>query len=177
MKATLLAKMCFEKMLQGISEMVNARACKPLPLCFSTPENLLLVDIWSSQEWHESHFVSKNVFWENAAGYLRNGEWLELANLCHCVQYPWTLTSRDFSGALGTQESHFVSKNVVLRKCCGVISEMVNARAFKPLPFCSATLEILIAVICGALGIKKATFLSKYVFWENAVGYLRNGKG
>ena len=54
---------------------------------------------------------------------------------------------------------------------------MVKARAFKPLPLCSAPLEILLAVIFGALGIKKATFLSKYVFWENAVGYLRNGKG
>ena len=29
----------------------------------------------------------------------------------------------------------------VLRKCCEVISEMVNARAFKPLPLCSALLE------------------------------------
>ena len=35
-KATFQAKMCFEKMLWGISEMVIARAFKPLPLC-STP--------------------------------------------------------------------------------------------------------------------------------------------
>ena len=33
MKVTLSTKMCFEKMPKGISEMVNARAFKPLPLC------------------------------------------------------------------------------------------------------------------------------------------------
>ena len=36
------------------------------------------------------------------------------------------------------------------------ISEMVNARALKPLPLCSAPLKILLAVICGALGMKKS---------------------
>ena len=61
-------------MLWGISEMVNARACKPLPLC-SVPLNNLLVDIFLElSEWKKAHFVSKNVFWENAVGYLRNGE-------------------------------------------------------------------------------------------------------
>ena len=34
----LSAKMCFEKMLQGILEFVNARACKPLPLCSASLE-------------------------------------------------------------------------------------------------------------------------------------------
>ena len=33
--------MCFEKMLWGVSEMVNARAFKPYAIVFSTPENLL----------------------------------------------------------------------------------------------------------------------------------------
>ena len=36
------------------------------------------------------------------------------------------------------------------------ISEMVNARAFKPLPLCSAPLQILLAVISGALGMKES---------------------
>ena len=36
------------------------------------------------------------------------------------------------------------------------ISEMVNARVFKPLPLCSAPLKILLAVICGALGMKES---------------------
>ena len=40
---------------------------------FSTPENLL-VGISGVLGIKESHFLSKNVFWENAVGYLRNSE-------------------------------------------------------------------------------------------------------
>ena len=32
-ETTFSAKMCFEKMLLGISEIVNGRALKPVPLC------------------------------------------------------------------------------------------------------------------------------------------------
>ena len=38
------------------------------------------------------------------------------------------------------------------------ISETVNARAFKPLPLCSAPIENLLVKISGALEQKKATF-------------------
>ena len=61
-------------MLWGISEMVNARALKPVPIVFSSPENIL-VGISGALGMKESHFLSKNVFWETAVGYLRNGEW------------------------------------------------------------------------------------------------------
>ena len=54
--------------------MLNARAFKPLPLCFSTPESLL-VGITGALGTKENHFLSKNVFWENAVEYLRNGKW------------------------------------------------------------------------------------------------------
>ena len=40
---------------------------------FSTPENLLVV-ISVALGMKESHFLSRNVFWENAVGYLTNGE-------------------------------------------------------------------------------------------------------
>ena len=60
-------------MLLGISEVVNARAFKPLPLC-STPLKNLLVEISGALDMKESHFLGKDVFWENAVGYLRNGE-------------------------------------------------------------------------------------------------------
>ena len=60
-------------MLLGISETVDARAFKPLPLCISSPENLQ-VEISGALGMKESHYLSKNVFWENAVGYLRNGE-------------------------------------------------------------------------------------------------------
>ena len=57
----------------SISETVNARAFKSFAIVFSTPENLL-VGISGVLGMTESHFLSKNKFWENAVGYLRNGE-------------------------------------------------------------------------------------------------------
>ena len=39
-----------------------------------------------------------------------------------------------------------------------------------------STPENVLVGISGALGIKESHFLSKYVFRENAVGNLRNGK-
>ena len=62
---------------------------------FSTPENLL-VGISGAQGMKERHFLSKNMFSENAVEYLRTLWMLELSNLCYCVQHPWKLTSRDF---------------------------------------------------------------------------------
>ena len=46
---------------------------RAVTIVFSTPENLL---VWISGAlgMKESHFLRKNVFWENAVGYLRNGE-------------------------------------------------------------------------------------------------------
>ena len=52
---------------------MNARDFKPLSIVFSTPENLL-VGISGALGTTESHFLTKNVFWGNAVGYLRNGE-------------------------------------------------------------------------------------------------------
>ena len=43
-------------------------------IVFSTPENLLVGITGALGMTQESHFVSKNVFWENAVGYVRNGE-------------------------------------------------------------------------------------------------------
>ena len=53
--------------------MVNARAFQTFAIVFSTPENSL-VAITGALGTKESHLLSKNVFWENAVGYLRNGE-------------------------------------------------------------------------------------------------------
>ena len=44
-----------------ISETVNSRAFKPLPLCSVLPENLL-VGITGALGMKETHFLSKNVF-------------------------------------------------------------------------------------------------------------------
>ena len=53
--------MCFEKILWGTSEMVNARTCQPFAIVFSTPENLL-VGISGALGTKEIYFLSKNVF-------------------------------------------------------------------------------------------------------------------
>ena len=44
-------------MLWGMSEMVNARAFKPVPFVFSTPENLL-VSFTGALGMKENHFIS-----------------------------------------------------------------------------------------------------------------------
>ena len=46
---------------------------RTVTIVFSTPENLL-VGISGTLGMKESHFLSKDVFWENAVGYLRNSE-------------------------------------------------------------------------------------------------------
>ena len=56
------------------------------------------------------------------------------------------------------------------------ISQTVNARAFKPLPLCSAPLKTYIVGISGALGTKESHYLSKNVIWENTVDYLTNSE-
>ena len=68
-----LTKMSFEEMLWGILETVSARAFKPLPLCSHTPENLL-IGISGALGMKVGHLLKKNVFSENAVGYLRNSE-------------------------------------------------------------------------------------------------------
>ena len=61
------------------------------------------------------------------------------------------------------KESHFLSK-ICFQKMQWSISETVNARAFKPLPLCSAPLKNLVVGISGALGMKESHFLSNNVF-------------
>ena len=85
---------------------------------FSTLENLL-IGITGALGMKVSHFLSKNVFQENAVG-LSQKQWiLELSNLCHCVQHPWKLTNRDFCSSRNQSKQVFKQK-CVLRKCCGV---------------------------------------------------------
>ena len=104
-------------MLWDISQMLKDRAFKPLPLVFSTPENLL-VRISGDLGMKVSHFLSKNLFWENAVGYLRNGECQIFQTFAIVFSTPESLLVR-ISGDLGTKVSHFLSK-IALRKCYGV---------------------------------------------------------
>ena len=49
----------------------------------------------------ESHFSRKNVFWENAVGYLRNGECYSFQTFAIVLCIPENLLV-EISGALGT---------------------------------------------------------------------------
>ena len=103
----------------GISETVNAGAFKPLQLC-SAPLKTLLVKIsWALGTWKKD-FLSKNVFWENAVGYLRNGECWSFQTFAIVFSIPENLLV-EISGALGTKERHFLSKNVFWENAVGYL--------------------------------------------------------
>ena len=54
---------------------------------------------------------------------------------------------------------------------------MVNTISFQTCVIVFSTPDNLIVGITRALGAKESHFLSKNVFGENSVGYLRNGEG
>ena len=69
------------------------------------------------------------------------------------------------------KEIHFLNRNVFWENSC--ISERVSY-SFQTFAILFCTPENLLVGISGALGLKqKATFPAKYMFWENAVEYLR----
>ena len=121
-------------MLWGISEMVNARAFKPLPLCYG----------------------SRNVFWENAVGYLTPG------NLYQCLKNFWS--SRNKSKPLS-------QLNVM---CFEKMLWVICTRALKPLPLCSAPLKTTsisgLQKISGALGTQESHFLSSNMGFQKMCG-------
>ena len=140
-------------MLWGISKTVSARAFKPLPLCSakvgsSSKVTVVVCKSSGALVWmKESHFLSKNSVLRKCWLVSQKQWMIELSNLCHCVQHPWKLTSRDFwifSRHESGMHSH-LCKNVFwenakmcFEKMLRGISEMVSATAFKPLPLCSA---------------------------------------
>ena len=78
-------------------------------IVFSTPENLL-VKISGALWTTEATFfeTAANVFWENAVGYLRNGECYSFQTCAIVFSIPENLLVK-ISGALWTTESHFPS--------------------------------------------------------------------
>ena len=64
------------------------------------------------------------------------------------------------SGAARRKDKPLSMQKYVLWKWCRVSLEMVNARAFKPLPLCSSTPENLLVGMTAALGMKESHFLS-----------------
>ena len=86
---------------------------------FSTPENLL-VEISGAPGIKESHFLSKNVFWENAVEYLRNSEWYSFQTFNIVFSTSENLLV-GISGALGMKESHLLSSNMFWENAVGYL--------------------------------------------------------
>ena len=108
-------------------------------IVFSTHENLL-VGISGALWRTESHFLSRNVFWENAVGYLRNGECYSFQIFAIVFSTPENLLVK-ISGALGMIRKSLSKLKHVFQKCSRVSQKLVNARAFKLVPLCSAPLK------------------------------------
>ena len=106
--------------------------------CVQQPWKRTGRDFWSSQKKCKPLSKQKCVL-RKCCGVSQKQWMLELSNHCHCVQQPWKYTSRDFWSS-GNEWNHFLSKNVFWKMLWG-ISEIVNARAFKSLPLCSAALK------------------------------------
>ena len=68
----------------------------------------------------ESYFLSKNVFWENGVGYLRNGECKNFQTFAIVFGTPENLLL-GISWALGMKESYFLSKNVFWENAVGYL--------------------------------------------------------
>ena len=79
------------------------------------------------------------------------------------------------SGALGTKESHYLSKNVFWENAVDYLTNS-ECKGFQTFAIVFSTPENLIVGISGALGTKESHYLSKYVFWENIVEYLTNSE-
>ena len=116
-KNVFLRKWCGVSQKQWMLELSN------LCHCVQHPWKLTSRDFWSSRKHKKTTFSAKNVCWENAVGYLRNWWMLELSNLCHCVQHPWKLTSRDYWSSRNKWKPLSKLKHV-FRKCNGVSQKL-----------------------------------------------------
>ena len=136
--------------------------------CVQYPWNLTSRDfVWSSREIRKPLCQQKCVL-RKCCGVSQKWWMLELANLCHCVQYPWKLTSRDLWSSRNERKP-LCQQKCVLRKCCGVsqkwwMLELANLCHCVQYPW-----KLTSRDFSGALGMKESHFVSKNVFWENAV--------
>ena len=155
-------------MLWGISEIVNVRAsCH----CVQHPWKLTGRDFWSSRNDRNPLSQQKCVLRKCCRE--SHKQWkLELSKHCHFAHHSWKLLV-GISGALGTKENHPQSK-MCFAEMLWSISEMVKARAFKALPFAHHPWKLTGRDFWSSR-TKESHFLSKNVFWENVVGFLRNG--
>ena len=119
-----LGKMCFEKVLWGISVLW---LLEHFAIVFSTLD-ILLVGISGALGMKENHFLSKKCDLGKCCKVPEKWWMLELSKLCHCVQHPWKFTGRDFWCSRKKQKDTISSK-ICFQKMLWGISEMVSVRA------------------------------------------------
>ena len=147
-------------MLWGISEMVNARASKSLPLLTSR-------NFWSSRNESKPLSKLKHVF-RKCCGLSQKWWRLELPNLCHCVQPPLKLTSRNFWSS--RNEIKPLSKQkCVLRKCCRVSQKWWMLKLPSLCHCVQHPWKLTSRNFWGSRSEIKPLSKLKHVFWENAV--------
>ena len=164
-----LRKCCGVSQKQWMLELSN------LCHCVQHPWKLTSRDYWSSRNDSKSTFTAKMCFGKNAVGYLRTWWMLELSNLCHLCSAPSENLLVEITGALGKNESHFLQQKCVLGKCCGD-SQKWWVLELSNLCHCVQHPGKLTARDFWSSWNEESHFLSKIVFWENAVGYLRNSE-
>ena len=98
------------------------------------------------------------MFWENAVEYLRNSEYKTFQAFAIVFSTPESLLVR-ITGALGTKESHFLSKNVFWENAVGYLRNG-KCKSFQTFAIVFSTPENLLVQISGALGTKENHFLS-----------------
>ena len=86
----------------------------------------------------EIHFLSKNVFWENVVGYLRNSDWESFQTFAIVFSTPENLLV-GISEALGMKENNFISWNMFWGNVVGYLRNG-ECKNFQTLPLCSAPL-------------------------------------
>ena len=87
---------------------------------------------------------------------------LELSNLCHCIQHPWKLTSRDVWNSRNERKPLSMQK-FVFRKCSEV-SQTQWMLEFQTFAIVFSTPENLLVGISGALEMKEIHFLRKKIW-------------
>ena len=96
-----LRKCCGVSQKQWMLELSN------LCHCFQHPWNLTSRDYWSSRSTRNPLSKLKHVVWRKFYGMSQKQWMLELSNLCHCVQHPWKLTSKDFWSSRNDKKATF----------------------------------------------------------------------
>ena len=107
--------------------------------------------------------------------YCALAQMLELSNICHCVQHPWKLTSKDF-WSTRNERKPLSKQKCALRKCCGVSQKWWMLEQYAS-HLCSGTggsigqNRFICQVLCS--GIQGISSLLMGGSWKKTIGQSR----